>query len=66
MTTEEKYQFEVMLDGSWLATHPDGFAMKFSSQTEAQVYARRLAELIRNCELIVYGPSGEIEKHHAF
>lgn len=64
---EQKQKFAVLLDGNgWLAKHPSGFTMKFSSQAFAEEYARTLARQVGDCELTIYGPSGEIQKHENF
>lgn len=44
---EQKQKFAVLLDGNgWLAKHPSGFTMKFSSQAFAEEYARTLARQV--------------------
>jgi anti-sigma factor ChrR (cupin superfamily) len=60
-------KFEVLPEGrAWLARHPRGFALKFSTRNAAVDYAREVAMNTSGSELVVYGSSGAVESRERF
>jgi anti-sigma factor ChrR (cupin superfamily) len=60
-------KFEVLPEGkAWLAKHPLGFTLKFSTRNAAVDYAREVAMNTKGSELVVYGSSGAVESRERF